>query len=120
MSRWIFSQSVCVFCAALLTPPFCAAEELKSVSPEAQRVRGPQAITKLDSRTAVVANRCGSVSVVDLVKWTVVSEFEIGGRLTDIASSGRRVFVTDSERSRLVELKIDQKSAKQILSLIHI
>ena len=95
-------------------PALASAANLKQIPLETKRIRGPLAVARLDGRTTVIANRCGSVSVVDLVKWKVVSEFEVGGRLTDVVSFQGRVFVTDSEGSRLVELKVTRKSAQQI------
>ena len=117
MCRWTCTSPLYAACTGLLlflAPSLSAAEGLKAISLKTKRVRGPVATGKLDSKTALVVNRCGTVSVVDLPKWKVVSEFEVGGRLTDVAISGGRVFVTDSDGARLVELKIGRKSAQQI------
>ncbi|MBC8289990.1 MAG: hypothetical protein H8E37_06705, partial [Planctomycetes bacterium] len=118
MSRWSFdklagkARSGAILLAILLLPAFSRADKLKRVPLETERVRGPVAVARLDKATAVVANRCGSVSVVDLAEWKVVSEFEVGGQLSDVGVSSGRVFVTDADGSRLVELEVSRKSAR--------
>ena len=66
----------------VLTSMVVAAADLDRVSPDKSRFRRPAAIARLDDSTAVVANRCGTLSVIDVEKFAVVSEFRIGGRLT--------------------------------------
>ncbi|MFT5095250.1 MAG: hypothetical protein ACI93T_004097, partial [Porticoccaceae bacterium] len=69
----------------VLTSIVAAAADLEQVSPEKSQFRRPAAIARLDDATAVIANRCGTLSVIDLKKFAVVSEYRIGGRLTDVA-----------------------------------
>jgi mono/diheme cytochrome c family protein/DNA-binding beta-propeller fold protein YncE len=90
------------------------ATELKRVSIEEPTFRRPVAIQRLDENTAVVANQSGTLSVVDLMKWAVVSEFRIGGSPSDLAVSNGRLLVTDSDRSRLLVLQLDRESARVV------
>ena len=84
---------------------------LPRVPANAEMFRRPVAIERLDETTAVVANRNGTLSVIDLEEWSVVSEFRIGGRPSDLAKHGSRLLVVDSERSQLHILQIDRESA---------
>ena len=84
---------------------------LPRVPRDAEMFRRPVAIERLDETTAVVANRNGTLSVIDLERWSVVSEFRLGGRPSDLAKHGSRLLVVDSERSQLRILHIDRDSA---------
>jgi mono/diheme cytochrome c family protein/DNA-binding beta-propeller fold protein YncE len=84
---------------------------LPRVPGNAEMFRRPVAIERLDETTAVVANRNGTLSVVDLEQWSVVSEFRLGGHPSDLAKHGSRLLVVDSERSQLHVLQIDRESA---------
>jgi mono/diheme cytochrome c family protein/DNA-binding beta-propeller fold protein YncE len=90
------------------------ATELKPVSSEEPQFRRPVAIQRLDENTAVVANRSGTLSVVDLAKWSVVSEFRTGGRLTDLAMSNGRLLATDADGSRLLIIELSRKSGRVV------
>lgn len=88
-----------------------AAAELPRIPSETAQFRRPTAIARLDNSTAVVTNRCGSISLIDLEKWSVLAEFQVGGQLTDAAAAGGRLLVTDSERSTLNVIEISRQSA---------
>ncbi|MDA0590062.1 MAG: c-type cytochrome [Planctomycetota bacterium] len=90
------------------------ATALKRVSSEEPRFRRPVAIQRLDENTAVVANRCGTLSVIDLAEWSVISEFQTDGTLTDLAMSNGRLLVTDSDRSRLLIVELSRKSGRVV------
>lgn len=101
----------------VLTSIVVAAAELDRVSPDKSQFRRPAAIDRLDESTAVVANRCGTLSVIDVEKFSVVAEFQIGGRLTDVATVNGLVLVTDEEDSRLCLVRISRNSADIISEL---
>lgn len=101
----------------VLTSMIVAAAELDRVSPDKSQFRRPAAIARLNESTAVVANRCGTLSVIDVEKLSVVSEFQIGGRLTDVAMANGLLLVTDSENSRLYLVRISRNSAEVISEL---
>ncbi|MGZ0171204.1 MAG: cytochrome c peroxidase [Planctomycetales bacterium] len=88
--------------------------DLPKVPLDRQQFRRPTAIAKLDDATAVVANRCGTLSVVDLDKWAVVAEYQLGGRLTDLATVNGLLLVTDAEGSRLSLISISRQNAQII------
>lgn len=90
------------------------AGELPSVSPEEARFRRPVAIARLDENTAVVANRCGTLSVIDLDHWSVAAEYRVGTRLTDVAAANGRILVTDAAESRLNLIKVDRNHAEVV------
>jgi mono/diheme cytochrome c family protein len=101
----------------VLTSMVAAAADLERVSPDKSQFRRPAAIARLDDSTAVVANRCGTLSVIDLEKFSVVSEYRIGGRLTDVASANGLSLVTDSENSRLCLVRISRQGAQMVSEL---
>lgn len=94
-----------------------AADELPSVSPDESRFRRPVAIARLDENTAVVANRCGTLSVVDLDDWSVAAEYRVGTRLTDVRVAGGLVLVTDAAESRLNLIQVDRDHAQVVSRL---
>ncbi|MDA1015310.1 MAG: SMP-30/gluconolactonase/LRE family protein [Planctomycetota bacterium] len=102
----------CCIAAIALLPMSLQASELKPVSLIKPQFRRPIAVRRLNETTAIVANRCGTLSVIDLPKWSVVAEFSIGGTPTDLAVSGERVFVTDAQRSKLLLVSINRDSAR--------
>lgn len=85
---------------------------LARIDPATKQFRGPVAVARLDETTVVVANRIGTISLVDVIQQEVVAEFQLGGRLTDLAVSRGRVLVTDSEKSRLAVLQVDRDAAR--------
>lgn len=91
-----------------------AVADLPKVPFDRQKFRRPMAIAKLDNSTAVVANRCGTISVIDLDEWAVVTEYQLGGRLTDLATVNGLLLVTDAEGSRLSLINISRRSAQVI------
>jgi cytochrome c peroxidase/DNA-binding beta-propeller fold protein YncE len=88
-----------------------AATELQQVDPERPQFRRPTAVERLDESTAVVANRCGTLTLVDLAEWSVIAEYHVGGQLTDLGIAGGKVIATDSQRSRLLVLDVSRKGA---------
>jgi len=94
------------------------AAELTRVSTDEPAFRRPVAIQRLDENTAVVANRSGTLSVIDLKKWAVVSEFHVGGSLSDLAISNGRLLVTDAERSRLLVIQLGRESARVVSEVV--
>ena len=101
----------------VLTSLMANAADLERISPDTVQFRRPAAIARLDEATGVVANRCGTLSLVDLVKWSVVAEYKLGGRLTDVAVGGGLVLVTDAERSRLSVIRISRDGANLLSEL---
>ena len=101
----------------ILTSIVAAAADLERVSPDKSQFRRPAAIARLDDSTAVVANRCGTLSVIDLKTFAVVSEYQIGGRLTDVAMANGLLLVTDSKNSRLCLVRISQTGAEIVSEL---
>jgi mono/diheme cytochrome c family protein len=101
------------FCLFLCSTTVAVAD-LPKVLLDRQQFRRPMAIAKLDDVTAVVANRCGTLSVVDLDEWAVVAEYHLGGRLTDLATVNGLLLVTDAENSRLSLLNISRQNAQVI------
>ena len=101
----------------VLTSMIAAAADLEQVSPNKSQFRRPAAIARLDDSTAVVANRCGTLSVIDLEKFAVVSEYLVGGRLTDVAIADGLLLVTDAENSRLCLIRISRNVAEAISEL---
>jgi len=101
----------------VLTSLMASAADLQRISPGTSQFRRPAAIARLDEATGVIANRCGTLSLVDLVKWTVVAEYNLGGRLTDVAVSRGLVLVTDTKRSRLSVIRISRAGATVLSKL---
>lgn len=101
----------------VLTSLMANAADLQRVPPDTSQVRRPAAIARLDEATGVVANRCGTLSLVDLVKWSVVAEYKLGRRLTDVAVAGGLVLVTDSQRSRLSVIRMSRNAATVVSEL---
>ncbi len=101
----------------VLTSLMANAADLERISPDTVQFRRPAAIARLDEATGVVANRCGTLSLVDLVKWTVVAEYKLGGRLTDVAVADGLVLVTDAERSRLNVIRVFREGAELLSEL---
>jgi len=101
----------------VLTSIVAAAADLERVSPEKSQFRRPAAIARLDDSTVVVANRCGTLSIIDLKKFAVVSEYRIGGRLTDVATASGLLLITDSGNSRLCLVRISQTGAAMVSEL---
>lgn len=101
----------------VLTSLTVSAADLERISPDTSQFRRPAAIARLDEATGVVANRCGTLSLVDLEKWTVVAEYKLGGRLTDVAVAGGLVLVTDAERSHLSVIRISRNDATVVSEL---
>lgn len=96
----------------LTLPLISPAAELPRVSPDEPRSRRPVAIQRLNETTAIVANRSGTLSVIDLAKWSVVAEFDIGGQPSDLGVAGGRIVVTDAGRSRLIVVDVNRDSAR--------
>jgi DNA-binding beta-propeller fold protein YncE/cytochrome c peroxidase len=65
----------------------------------------------VDGKTLAVANRGGSVALVDVTAGRVRGEFPAGQRLTGLAvlPGGKQILVTDSKRHELVALAFDGK-----------
>ena len=101
----------------VLTSLMASAADLQRISPGTSQFRRPVAIARLDEATGVVANRCGTLSLVDLVKWTVVAEYKFGGQLTDVAVSRGLILVTDTKRSRLSVIRISRAGATVLSEL---
>ena len=101
----------------VLTSMIVSAADLERVSPDKSEFRRPAAIARLDDSTAVVANRCGTLSVIDLVKFAVVSEYLVGGRLTDVATANGLLLVTDAGNSRLCLVRISRSGAEIVSEL---
>ena len=101
----------------VLTSLMASAADLQRISPDKSQFRRPAAIARLNESTAVVVNRCGTLSLVDLAEWTVVAEYKLGGRLTDVAVAGGLVLVTDAERSRLSVIRISRNDATVVSQL---
>ena len=101
----------------ILTSLMASAADLQRISPGTSQFRRPAAIARLDEATGVVANRCGTLSLVDLVKWMVVAEYKFGGRLTDVAVSRGLVLVTDTKRSCLSVIRISRTAATVLSEL---
>jgi cytochrome c peroxidase len=75
--------------------------------PAAARLRRPVALALLaDGHTLAVANRGGSLSLVELRLPQVTGEVPLGGRLSGLAAlpDGKRLLVTDEERHELIAL----------------
>lgn len=92
----------------------CEASQLVRVPADAKSFRRPETLKQLDAKTAVVANRSGTLSLVDLEEWKVVAEYSIGGRPSDLAVIGQRVLVTDADGSRLCVLRLNRKAAELV------
>tara|TARA_R110002072_G_scaffold287242_2_gene452773 strand:+ start:137389 stop:139329 length:1941 start_codon:yes stop_codon:yes gene_type:complete len=101
----------------VLTSVLVNAADLERVSPDTSLFRRPAAIARLDGSTAVVANRCGTLSVIDLENVTVAAEFRIGGRLTDVAIADGLLLVTDAENSRLCLVRLSRTDAEMVSEL---
>ena len=108
-------RSLAVF--LLLVSTAVSAADLQQLPLDRPQFRRPTAIAQLDDSTAVVANRCGTLSVIDLDKWVVVAEYHIGGQLTDLAAVNGLLLVTDSARSRLSLVRISRKNAQIVSEL---
>jgi DNA-binding beta-propeller fold protein YncE/mono/diheme cytochrome c family protein len=104
------------FSLLLVSTPVGAAD-LQQLPLDRPQFRRPTAIAQLDDSTAVVANRCGTLSVIDLDKWAVVAEYQIGGQLTDLAATNGLLLVTDSARSRLSLIRISRQRAQVVSEL---
>ncbi|NQV23650.1 MAG: hypothetical protein HQ518_04705 [Rhodopirellula sp.] len=94
-----------------------AVADLPRVPFERQQFRRPVAIAQLDASTAVVANRCGTLSVIDLDQWQVAAEYQIGGQLTNLAVTNGLLLVTDAEHSRLSLIRISRQNAQVVSEL---
>ncbi|MDA0918389.1 MAG: c-type cytochrome [Planctomycetota bacterium] len=101
----------------ILTSVIADAAKLEPVSPDTSQFRRPVAIARLDGSTAVVANRCGTLSVIDLENIAVAAEYRIGGRLTDVAMAEGLLLVTDAESSRLCLVRISKTGAEMVSEL---
>ena len=95
----------------ILASSVAAAADLPRVPLDKSQFRRPVAITRLDETTAVVANRCGTLSVIDLENWTVAAEYQLGGQPTDVAMATKQLLVTDSARDRLIVISISREKA---------
>ncbi len=95
----------------ILASSVAAAADLPRVPLDKSQFRRPVAITRLDETTAVVANRCGTLSVIDLENWTVAAEYQLGGQPTDVAMANKQLLVTDSARDRLIVISISREKA---------
>lgn len=102
---------------SLLVSTAVAAVDLQQLPLDRSQFRRPIAITQLDDSTAVVANRCGTLSVIDLNQWAVVAEYNVGGQLTDVATANGLLLVTDSARSRLSLIRISRQNAQVVSEL---
>ena len=97
----------------LLIPSVAHAARLELVTPTVSHHRRPVAVRILDESTAVVANRrSGTLSMVDLKKFSVTAEFDMQGQPTDLVVQGRRVLVTDAKHHRLLAIDTDGQSAR--------
>jgi YVTN family beta-propeller protein len=83
------------------------------------RLRYPVALTLIDQgRLLVAANqRSGSLSVVDPVQGKLLSEWNVGRRLSDVTNAGGWLLVTDEQTHELlvVSTQADQLSVEQRL-----
>lgn len=113
-SRLFRPMTACCTLVVVLLSSFAHAGELKSISLVKSQFRRPIAIQRLNKTTAVVANRCGTLTLIDLPKWSLLAEYSIGGRPTDLAVSAGRVLVTDGEQSKLITVVIDRDSARSV------
>ncbi|GIW94375.1 MAG: hypothetical protein KatS3mg110_2416 [Pirellulaceae bacterium] len=75
---------------------------------EQPSVRRPVALAFVENeRFLAVANRCGTVSVVDTDGWQVVAEYRVGERLSAMAAVGpQSLLVTDEAGHRLWWLQV--------------
>jgi cytochrome c peroxidase len=76
------------------------------------RPRRPVAAAMLGGpETLAVANRCGSVSVVDLIEGRVIDELPAGERLADLAvhPDGKHILIVDEGLNQLAVLARDGK-----------
>ena len=104
--------------AALQSPPVRGARELQVISASEPQNRRPVAAASLDESMAVVANRRGgTLSVLDVKRWVVKTEFDLAGKPTDLAMHGRNLLVTDANAGRLLSLKVDRSSAEVLWKL---
>src|SRR5262245_177884 len=74
------------------------------------KLRRPVAVVTLpDVRTVCVANRCGTVSVVDLLDRQVRDEIAVGQSLFDIVAlpDHRHLLAVDEEAGDIVALAVD-------------
>lgn len=114
--QWLAVSLNVLMLTAFLTPDV-SAEVLPQVALDQSQFRRPVAIAGLDDSTAVVANRCGTISVIDLSRWAVVAEYKVGGRLTDLAIANGLLLVTDAERSTLNQISVSRKDAQVVWQL---
>jgi DNA-binding beta-propeller fold protein YncE/mono/diheme cytochrome c family protein len=113
-----YSVLVCpLACSLLFVTTEFAVADLPQVPLDKQQFRRPIAIVQLDESTAVVANRCGTLSVIDLNQWEVMAEHQLGGQLTDLATANGLLLVTDAERSRLCLVRISRQNAQVVFEL---
>ncbi len=104
-----------VFSGLLFVSLLCAntfATGLERIPDDTRQFRRPEMLKMLDANTAVVANRCGTLSLVDVDEWAVAAEFKLGGRLTDLAVVNGKVLVTDGDGARFCVVDINRDSAR--------
>ncbi len=106
-----------VFLGLLPLTTLATANDLKQIPSTSASFRRPIAMKRIDESTALVANRNGTLSVVDFSKRSVVAEFAVGGRLSDLDGGGQHFLVTDTERSRLLAIDVDRTSANVVWQL---
>jgi cytochrome c peroxidase len=94
---------VAAFCLAALT---CLAA---AVNPDPRPRRPVAAAFVDDARTVAVANRCGSVSVVDVSEGRLLGEFQVGERLADLAvlPDRKHILLVDEGHNELLALVRD-------------
>jgi YVTN family beta-propeller protein len=102
--------AVAAVLAGLATSTESPASSTAAASPTSQeaRLRRPVALALAESdRRLLVANRCGSVSVIDTGSLQVVAEIVLGRRLSDLVllRDGRHALATDEEAHKLLLLR---------------
>lgn len=110
----LFSWLIVLLIPACVT---AASQDIERVSPGMERFRRPVAIARLDEHTAVVANRCGTLTVIDLERWKVSAEYQIGNQLTDVKAVRGQVLVTDAGESCLKLIRFDRGGAQTVSTL---
>jgi DNA-binding beta-propeller fold protein YncE len=73
------------------------------------RLRHPVALALSDTGTRLlIANRCGTISTLDISLRKVIGETKVGGRLSDLtAVRDGRLLATDEEAGEVIELRDD-------------
>lgn len=97
--------------AVLLTAPALGTDGARAVE---ARLRRPVALALAPNDDFVyVANRCGSISVIDIAAATLVQEVAVGRQLADLVHVQDRVFLAvDEEAHQVVQLEIERDQVR--------